>query len=222
MKLEQRYTGIIMVFLSVLLGAGNSKAQMADNGNTPNHNKRNIVRLAPLAAMDVGFGFGFGYERYLNKSKTFSAVMPLYLILENRANSDSYGVANSQNNFNAYCYANPGLKWYVSHGGKLHYALGPSVMLGYGGSNDLQTYTANGTTYYQDAKTSKVKLGVLLNNYVQYVFGRRFELGLEGGLGLKYLDKTTYSSALFYTGSGKINSGFDITGQFALSFGAYF
>jgi len=66
------------------------------------------------------------------------------------------------------------------------------------------------------------RVGLLVNNYVNFQFTRRFNLGIEGGLGMRYLDKVSYSGSPYYAGNGTVNNGVDITGQFSLTLGYRF
>lgn len=183
----------------------------------------NIVRLAPITAMDIGVGFGLSYEKIFGKDQMIGLVLPVTLLLENRNNNDFYSGAYNENRYNMYVYFTPGIKFYPFGHRKVTYAVGPNLMLGYGGSNQWQTHTdAYGYVHLEDVKTTRFRMGFLVNNYVNFQVSKTFNLGLEGGLGMRYYDKTSYSGSAFYAGNGEYTNGFDITGQFSLTLGLRF
>lgn len=183
----------------------------------------NIVRIAPLTAMDIGVGFGLSYEKIFGKDQMIGLVLPVTLLLENRNNNDLYSGAYNQDRYNTYVYFTPGIKFYPFGQRKVTYAVGPNLMLGYGGSNQWQTHTdAYGYVHLEDVKTTRFRMGVLINNYVNFQVSKLFNVGLEGGLGMRYYDKTSYSGSEFYAGNGEYHNGFDITGQFSLTIGLRF
>src|SRR5688572_12981409 len=53
----------------------------------------NIVRLAPITAMDIGVGFRLSYEKIFGKDQLIGLVLPVTLLLENRNNNDFYSGA---------------------------------------------------------------------------------------------------------------------------------
>ena len=183
----------------------------------------NIVRIAPITAMDIGVGFGLSYEKIFGENQMIGLVLPVTLLLENRNNNDLYSGAYNQNRYNTYVYFTPGVKFYPFGQRKVTYAIGPSLMLGYGGSYQWQTHTdAYGYVYLEDVKTTRFRMGLLLNNYVNFQISKLFNIGLEGGLGMRYYDKTSFSGSEFYAGNGAFHNGFDITGQFSLTLGLRF
>ena len=185
----------------------------------------NILRIAPLTALDLGLGFGVSYERLLGSSQMFGLILPVSMILENKNTFDLPGnnTVNMNSPYNTYVYFTPGLKIYPFGQRKVTYAVGPSLMLGYGGGNEWQSRTdLYGTEYLDAIKVTKWRLGILVNNYVNFQFSKHFNLGLDGGLGLRYLDKVSYTGSQYYAGNGDFNNGIDITGQFSLSLGYRF
>lgn len=185
--------------------------------------RTNILRLSPISALDVGVGFGLSYEKLFGKNQTIGVVIPVYLILENKNNSNNlYDSGNSP--FNTYLYFTPGIKFYPSGHRKVTYALGPSLMLGI--SNNITHQTTldiYGQQTVQTVKYRRVRMGAIMNNYVTVNISPSFDLGLEGGLGICYFDKETYSSGSnYYPNSNNNTTSFDLTGQFSLSIGFKF
>lgn len=182
----------------------------------------NVVRLAPVTAMDVGVGFGLSYEKIFGKEQMVGIVLPVTLLLQNKSSYD-YNGSTTQNQYNTYVYFTPGVKFYPFGQRRVTYAVGPNVMLGYGRSNDLQSIIDSyGGVFYTNVKTARFRLGLLINNYVNFQVSKVFNLGLEGGLGMLYMDKASYSGSQYYAGSSNVNYGFDITGQFSLTLGLRF
>lgn len=182
----------------------------------------NIVRLAPMTAMDVGVGFGAGYERLLGEEQRMSIVLPVSVLFEDKSGNNG-GTQYEDSRYYAYVYFTPGLKVYPFGQRKVTYALGPNLMIGHGGGSEWQSRTdAYGIIHLDAVQTKRWRLGLLMTNYVNFQFSRHFNLGIEGGLGIRYLDKVSYSGSLFYAGNGDFNGGVDITGQFSLALGYRF
>lgn len=183
----------------------------------------NILRLSPIAALDIGFGFGLGYERFFGADKKFSIVLPFDFVLENTTGGDNVS-SNSTKAYNTYFYFMPGVKFYPTGHKKLTYAFGPSLMFGFG-NNKTTEWTndlfASASATPTSVKYRRKRFGVLMNNYVTYNIGKSFDIGLEGGLGFCYFDKETYNGNEFYANSSERKS-FDLAGQFSLSVGYRF
>lgn len=179
----------------------------------------NIVRLSPITAMDIGVGFGLSYERIFGAEQMIGVVLPVSMLLENRSSASSY----NETLFNTYVYFTPGLKIYPFGQRRVTYAVGPNLMLAYGGGNEWQYRNdMYGGAYLDDVKMTRVRLGVMVNNYVNFQISKIFNLGLEGGLGMRYFDRVSYNGSTYYAGNGNFNNGFDITGQFSLTLGLRF
>lgn len=219
--MRNKFVIAVLVALTTVLPA---RAQ--NNGNTapsdaPEY-KANILRLAPITAMDVGVGFAVSYERLFGADQRFGVILPVSLLLENK-NSPNINTTYSTSRYNTYVYFTPGVKLYPFGQRKVTYAIGTNLMIGYGGGSEWQPRTDPYGVIYLDAiRTTRWRLGVLLNNYVNFQFSKKFNLGIDGGLGIRYLDKVSYSGSQYYAGNGAVNNGFDITGQFSLTLGYRF
>ncbi|WP_118950579.1 hypothetical protein [Taibaiella helva] len=217
------------VALALCLYAGPVLAQNGDQPATdplPDQQYRtNIARIAPTTAMDVGVGFGIGYEKILGKAQMIGIVLPVYMLLEKK-NNYTFDVPYKGSKYYTYVYFTPGIKIYPMGQHKVTYAVGPNLMLGYGGGNDWQYQVeADGSEHLYSVKTTRWRLGFLINNYVNFQVSKSFNLGLEGGLGIRYMDRVTYSGSnayAAYAGNGEFNYGLDITGQFSLTLGYRF
>ncbi|WP_118950578.1 hypothetical protein [Taibaiella helva] len=177
----------------------------------------NILRLAPLTIMDVGVGFGLSYEKILDKHQMIGLILPAHFLISN-SNDDFFSGSNGyMSNTQTYFYFTPGLKVYPFGQRRVTYAVGPSLMLGYGGGQDYQYDYRTGYTTNVDVR--RFRLGMLVNNYVNFQLGPSFNLGLELGLGVRYLDRerVEFSS---YTRTD--NKDLDATGQFSLTLGYRF
>jgi len=181
----------------------------------------NTIRIAPITAMDAGVGFGLSYERILGKDQMIGLVLPVSMILENKQHNDLGSMYNTAR-YNTYVYFTPGLKIYPMGQRRVTYAVGPSLLLAWGGGNQWQYRSDLTGTYLEDVKMTRLRLGMLVTNYVNFQISRSFNLGLEGALGVRYYDRTSYSGPASYAGNGEFSNGFDITGQFSLSFGYRF
>jgi hypothetical protein len=181
----------------------------------------NILRLAPITAMDIGYGFGLSYERLFGKDKNIGIILPFSLLLEKRTNS---GFSTSGSN-NTYFYFTPGLKVYPFGQRRITYAVGPSLMFGYGENADNYGYFfPNGTTSQEDIKLKKFRLGFMVNNYISFQITKALNIGFEGGIGMRYLDREYFHSTSSFWGSDQVQfrNGFNITGQFSMTLGIKF
>lgn len=177
----------------------------------------NILRLSPITAMDIGVGFGLSYERILDRQGMVGLVLPVHLILEN--DGDDFLNGNGDwDNTHAYVYFTPGLKIYPFGQRKVTYAVGPNLMLGYGGGKE---WYYDGY-YSQRVDVTRLRLGMLVNNYVNFQLGPSFNLGLELGLGVRYLDRETVDYPTFPYSNTTRNNGIEATGQFSMTLGFRF
>lgn len=219
--LKTIFAAIVMVFMVPAMSHGQERgARQAGNQMLYGSN---IVRLAPITAMDIGVGFGVSYEKIFGDNQIFGVILPVTLLLENSTNNAMYSGAYNQDQFNTYVYFTPGVKIYPFGQRKVNYSVGPNLMLGYGGGKQWQTVTnLSGAETQVSVTSTRLRLGLMVNNYVNFQVSRLFNLGLEGGLGMRYYDKTSYSGSSFYAGNGDFHNGFDITGQFSLTLGLRF
>jgi hypothetical protein len=181
----------------------------------------NILRLSPLTLMDVGVGFGLSYERFLDKQQMVGLILPVHLLLED---SDEHFL--SGNNYyqnegtHAYVYFTPGIKIYPFGQRRVTYAVGPSLLLGYGGGKEWR-YDGY-YPYGQRVDVTRFRLGMMVNNYVNFQIGPSFNLGLELGLGVRYLDRETVDYEAPFMIRNTTNNGIEATGQFSMTLGYRF
>lgn len=176
----------------------------------------NILRLSPLTAMDIGYGFGFSYERLFGEYKNIGIILPFSLLLEKR-------IGGSSNN--TYFYFTPGLKVYPFGQRRITYAVGPSLMFGYGENPDSYGYFfPNGTTSQEDVQLKKFRMGFLVNNYISFQITKSLNIGFEAGIGMRYLDREYFNSTSTFWGAEQVQfrNGFNITGQFSMTMGIKF
>lgn len=181
----------------------------------------NILRLSPITAMDIGVGFGLSYEKIFGKDQMVGLILPVYLMLESQNDYDPFfgNGSNYDNGNNAYFYFNPGLKIYPFGQRRVTYAVGPSLMFGYGGGTEW-IYNGNGTVYEQQDIT-KLRMGMMVNNYVNFQISKGFNLGIEVGIGARYIDRETIDRPNNpYTQT--YNNGINVTGSFSLTLGYRF
>lgn len=178
----------------------------------------NILRLSPITAMDVGVGFGLSYERILDRQQMIGLILPFHLLLENDGDAFFNGNNGEHDNTHAYFYFTPGLKIYPFGQRRVTYAVGPSLMLGYGGGKEWRYDGMN----YGSVDVEKFRLGMLVNNYVNFQIGPSFNLGLELGLGVRYLDRETTEYKFPPYNTYTVNNGIEATGQFSMTLGFRF
>lgn len=186
----------------------------------------NIVRLSPLTVMDIGVGFGLSYEKIFGQDGLVGLVLPVYLMLEDRTGNGPFSSYNynyyyddGDTRYNTYVYFNPGLKIYPFGQRKVTYAVGPSLMLGYGGGKQWRYDPSY--VYQESVDVTKLRLGVMVNNYINFQLTKGFNLGLEGGIGVRYIDRETYDSPTLFHDVTYTN-GINVTGNFSLTLGYRF
>lgn len=217
---------ILVLGLALTLGA---PASFARNNNTvgqPEKNNSglqhpefgdNILRLNPIMVLDIGVGPGISYERMISADKKVSIILPFSLLLQD----EGYYTNNNGTKYTTYFYFTPGLKLYPFGQRTVTYAVGPNLMLGYGGG-DVQSSVydpALGSTKYYQIRKQVFRLGILVNNYVNSQIMPSLSLGLTAGLGARYID---YEKQTFSGKTKQLNRPIDITGQFAFSLGYRF
>ena len=210
--------------LALLLSGGILTAAQAQEETkytrTNLHEDANVIRIAPLTAMDIGYGFGLSYERLLGTNKNVGLILPFSLLLE----KGTGGVYGSRGN-NTYFYFTPGVKIYPFGQRKITYAVGPSLMFGYGKNPDHYGYIyQNGLTAEEDIQLKKFRMGLLVNNYISFQITKALSLGFEAGVGMRYLDREYFNSSGIFWGSERVQfrNGFNITGQGSMTIGIKF
>ncbi len=166
--------------------------------------------------MEYGAGIGLSYEKIFGADKNLGLVFPFSIVLEGN-NGPGYKY-NTGSDVNASFYFMPGLKVYPFGQRRLAYAVGPTFMIGYGMTRNTTWYTG---FQVEGAKMSWLRMGGMITNYLNYQVTRSFNLGLEMGLGVRYLDRQTY------TEPGQrdplhLNNSVKPTGRFALTLGLRF
>lgn len=189
-----------------------------DKKATPNKTRsereygRNIITLSPFKAIDSGPGIGISYERLVGENQYVGLILPVAFIFH------EYNYNNSGPDFsNTYLtnvYVSPGMKIYPFGQRKVTYAVGPNLMLGFVKDRNSQ-FVSTGSGYYTTVEKSSFRLGLIVNNYLNFQINQKINLGLHGGLGMRYLDRQA-SSVGYY------NNGMRITGEFAFNFGFRF
>ncbi|MFT4061259.1 MAG: hypothetical protein QM642_02765 [Edaphocola sp.] len=180
----------------------------------------NMLRLTAFTAMDIGIGMGASYERIIDQRGTVGLVLPVYLLWEEKDNAYDPITGNIQyGTGSAYFYASPGIKVYPFGQRRVTYAVGPSLMVGAGSNNEWRYNQSTGVE--ENMNVSKFRFGLIVNNYVNFQITQGFNLGLELGLGARYIDREKIKPAnSSYTQT--YNNGMNVTGQFSLTLGYRF
>lgn len=188
-------------------GTENQVAPVVDYG-------ANVLRFSPAKIMDVGgIGIGIEYEHIFGDNGMFGLNLPFTLMFRQDFNYDNY---SNNAHYSPYFYFAPGFKIYPS--GQKHrvtYAIGPSLFAGYGRYRDWQSIWNNATNSYDEIAldSDNFRLGMMVMNYVNFQFTKNFSMGIDAGLGIRYLSH--YSE-------GNNDEGIEPTGQFSLTFGYRF
>jgi len=178
----------------------------------------NFLRIAPLRILDIGgVGIGAEYERLLGENKMIGVVFPVTIVFEETSVNWNFNEPNDGLHYNVYYYFCPGVKIYPFGQRKVTYAVGPSLMAGWGSGKEWKWTNTdpNGNGYYKEVDKSKLSLGMIVMNYVNFQVTKNFSLGIDAGLGMRYYDREK-------TGLSTNNEGFSPTGQFSLTLGFRF
>jgi hypothetical protein len=157
----------------------------ADDKYFPLTSKKNILTLVPGQIFDTSIGLGISYERILRNQRV-GIIVPFVM---SRANTYYYS-----DSFNYVFYLSPGLKFYPFGHRKITYALGPNLFAGLGRyfSRDFDYQSG----YYAEGYYSQTtRIGFVGNNYLTLNVFPNFKIGMNGGFGVRYMDrKTAYNS----------------------------
>jgi hypothetical protein len=186
-----------------------NNAVVTDYGN-------NIIRIIPFTAMDIGVGFGLSYESIVSKDKVIGIHLPFYLMTE--TNLDNFNNNNSSSFERTYFYFNPGIKIYPMGQRRVTYAVGPSLMFGYGGGKEWD-YSSNNFAIQKDV--TRLRVGLLINNYLNFQLSPALNMGIDLGLGVRYIDRTQYKDPT-NNAAYDVNKGIGVSGQFGFSLGYRF
>lgn len=175
---------------------------------------RNRIDLSPFKALDSGPGFGISYERILDKRGNFGLLLPFTVTIP-----DSYYIPSiSDNADDQMYYFSPSLKVYPFGQKRVTYAVGPTLFAGIGRKwNTTNTYDPKtGVTTTHDEQRDRFRMGLIVNNYVNFQITPHFQIGLNAGLGPRYIDREKYQSNLYR------DKRMEITGEFNFSLGFRF
>jgi hypothetical protein len=221
---------VVLAALLTLFGSSSSIAREPGVSTRPPDpvygNK--IIRIAPLSVMDIGVGVGVSYEHLFGSEQSIGLIIPVSLMLQNKAgydyaNSANTGAHSNTARYNSFVYFTPGIKIYPFGQRKVTYAVGPNLMLAYGGGKDWHPVIDDyGNTNYGEITVTRLRAGVLVNNYVNFQISNLLNVGMEGGLGMRYLDRESYTNSTLRAPNSTIANGFDVTGQFSMTLGLRF
>lgn len=152
--------------------------------------QNNIITLSPLKAIDLGMGYGISYERQLGDKKIVSLVLPFTVIFPE--NYDYYYSHNSDRKNFGY-YFSPGIKIYPFGQKKVRYAMGTNFVLGHTYFWDYE-YDNSKYSYYIDHKKAKTRVGLSINNSIDFQITRHFQIGINAGIGRIFHTKYKFFS----------------------------
>lgn len=193
---------------SYLYAGGGGKA----NKKATNYGA-NFVRFAPVSVLDIGIGVGLSYERLMGKDNIIGVILPFNVLFP----IDDYSSSGRTNG--PYLYFTPGVKIYPFGHRKVSYSLGPNLMFGYG-KGKAWVYT--GGPFSQEANVTKFRFGMLVNNYLTINATENFNVGIEAGLGIRYVDQNKIEPVTGGYSYIEKENGIMPTGQFNINFGIRF
>jgi hypothetical protein len=169
----------------------------------------NSITVSPFTVMDYGVGLGLSYEKIFGANGYLGLILPFSLMLDG---NNSPGYSYNASGLNPSFYFTPGFKIYPFGQSRLTYAFGSSFMLNYGKRNSVwyTNFPVDG------ASVSWLRMGAMVNNYLNFQVTQSIGLGLGMGLGVRFLDRQTYTEPGLATPlklEGKVKP----TGCFALT-----
>jgi len=203
---------IAAITLAGMMTVGTLQAQSTSTSSYGS----NILRLAPISVTDMGVGFGLSYEKILGKEQKVGIIFPFALLLEEGYYYDPMNNYNGKR-YNSYFNFQPGVKIYPFGQRKVTYAVGPSLSFTYGGGSEWESSWDPG--FSRQIDFTRFRIGMLVNNYVNFQITQSFNLGLEAGLGMAYYDMTRRNDGI---STSTYNEGFNVIGQFAMTIGYRF
>jgi hypothetical protein len=175
---------------------------------------KNKIDFSPFKALDSGPGFGISYERILDKRGYFGLLLPFTVTIP-----DSYYIPSiGEDADDQMYYFAPSLKVYPFGQKRVTYAVGPTLFTGLG---TKWQYTsrydpATGVTTSAEEERQRFRMGLIVNNYVNFQITPHFQIGLNAGVGPRYIDREKYHSTTYR------NRRMEITGEFNFNLGFRF
>ncbi|OJV16529.1 MAG: hypothetical protein BGO21_26980 [Dyadobacter sp. 50-39] len=176
---------------------------------------KNKVDISPFKALDSGPGFGISYERILDKSGYFGLLLPLTVTI---ADSYYFPIGSETSGNDEMYYFSPTLKVYPFGQKRVTYAVGPTLYAG-AGKRWYQYTDYNPTTQVytsRDERRERFRMGMLVNNFVNFQITKHFQIGLNAGVGPRYIDRDKFDSKVYRV------RGMEITGEFNFNLGFRF
>lgn len=176
---------------------------------------KNIFTISPFKALDSGPGLGFSYERLVGEDQKIGIILPVSFIFHD------YNIYNpsigSNTRYLTNVYFSPGVKIYPFGQRKVTYAVGPNIVTGFVKDNYSDYISTTTGGYNVTRESNRFRLGLVVNNYLNFQITSHINLGINGGLGMRYIDQQNSSSSFYYS-----NNNFRVIGEFAFNFGFRF
>lgn len=176
---------------------------------------RNIFSVSPFKALDSGPGLGFSYERLLGENQNIGIILPVSFIFHD------FNIYNptigSSTKYLTNLYFSPGVKIYPFGQRKVTYAVGPNIVTGFIKDNYTDYVSTTTGGYNVTRESNRFRLGLVVNNYLNFQITSHINLGINGGLGMRYLDHQNSSSSYYYS-----SNNLRVIGEFAFNFGFRF
>lgn len=163
-----------------------------------------IIRFAPLKVYDMGVGLGLSYERHLDPEQKISLILPIDLAFINTYYSN-LNAPYLNHKVNSYVYFSPGIKFYPSGQRKVNYAIGANLIIGSGkGLYHSGYYDQFQNWIYREQELKHYRMGMMVNNYLNFNITNKFNIGIELGLGAIYINKFENKPNEGITGTGNV------------------
>lgn len=194
--MKKIFTILTVIITSWQLQAQAQKASVTYGNNT--------IRFAPLKVYDMGVGLGFSYERHLDPEQKISLTLPIDISFINTYYSNMNNPYR-HNKVNSYVYFSPGIKFYPSGQRKVNYAIGANLIIGSGtGLYNSGHFDQFQNWIYKEEELKHFRMGMMVNNYLNFNITNKFNIGIELGLGAIYINQYKDKPNEGITGTGNV------------------
>ncbi len=174
----------------------------------------NFIRLTPMKILDIGaVGVGLEYERLFGTNRNFGINIPFSVQFNQEYVFDRI-TGQDDIQYNPYFYFTPGLKFYPSGQRRVTYAVGPTLLMGVGKE---KSWVQDAAGFSRLQELQNFRLGLMVMNYVNFQLTDHFSLGIDAGIGIRYLNRYKDLNSNLIT-----NDAMMPTGQFSINFGYRF
>lgn len=177
--------------------AGGRFSDCSPGMNENDEGNSSIVLMPIVANSGLGPGFGLSYEQFLGAKRSLRLVVPVAVLFQNPDVDKVYPYTASKQYRVAYLKYfsfSPGIDFTVTDPEKrVSYGFGPNLLFAFSDAKleQLDQFDVNGVLrgFYNNIRKKTLRMGILLNNYLQMQMGRHFCFNISVGFGFWAYDR---------------------------------